>query len=161
MHLKILLAGDGGQGVQTMADIIGRAAFQNNFHISLIPNYGLEQRGGVSLVFLQIADQKIAYPKFSQPDMLIILSEQARERIGQYQKEGAEIFDFQSFKSFFEKEKILPARFNVFFLGVLSKILEDKKICRAGEILDLLEKKLGQKLGWEDNQRIFRAGLNY
>jgi len=53
--MNILLAGDGGQGIQTMAYVISQVIFDDKkFNISLIPNYGLEQRGGVSMVFLKI-----------------------------------------------------------------------------------------------------------
>ena len=54
MIIKILLSGDGGQGIQLMSDLICRAAIQRGFFVSHMPNYGLEQRGGVSLAFIQI-----------------------------------------------------------------------------------------------------------
>jgi len=85
MHLKFLLAGDGGQGIQTIADIICKAVFEAGHYVSFIPNFGLEQRGGVSLAFIQMSDQEIGYPKFTKPDILLIMSEQARERTTGYQ----------------------------------------------------------------------------
>ena len=45
MILKILLAGDGGQGIQSISDLLAQASFANGLNITQIPNYGLEQRG--------------------------------------------------------------------------------------------------------------------
>ena len=80
MLIKILLSGDGGQGIQLMSDLICRGAIEQGFFVSHIPNYGLEQRGGVSLAFIQISDSEIAYPKFSKPDVKVVLSLQAERK---------------------------------------------------------------------------------
>lgn len=157
MILKLLLSGDGGQGIQLLADIICVAAFQNNFHISFIPNYGLEQRGGVSLAYLKISDQKIGYPRFNKPDILLILSEQARERTKKNQQKEALILDVKDYKEILTKENILPKSYNIFFLGVIAKILQEKNICETKQIFALLEKKLSVKLGWEENARAFKS----
>jgi 2-oxoglutarate ferredoxin oxidoreductase subunit gamma len=46
---KIIIAGEGGQGIQTIAHAFARAAFLDDLNVSFMPNYGVEQRGGVSL----------------------------------------------------------------------------------------------------------------
>ena len=74
MNIKILLSGDGGQGIQLISNMICAAAFQNDLHVTSIPNYGLEQRGCVSLNFIQVSDKKIVYPKFTKPYILLIMS---------------------------------------------------------------------------------------
>src|SRR3989339_1633609 len=102
MNIKILLSGDGGQGIQLLADIICVAAFQNNLHVSFIPNYGLEQRGGGSLAYLKISDKEIGYPRFTNPDILLIMSEQARERTKNYvlsiKDRGGNLIDIKDYK---------------------------------------------------------------
>ncbi len=161
MLLKLLLSGDGGQGVQAIADIISQAVLKSGLEIMSIPNYGLEQRGGISLVFIKISDKEIGYPKFTTPDILLILSDQARLRTEQYQKKDIKILDIGNFKDILLKEKIKTQSLNVFFLGVLAKILIDKKICETSDIVAQLEKKLGKKLGWEENKKAFEFGLKY
>ncbi|MFA5070228.1 MAG: 2-oxoacid:acceptor oxidoreductase family protein [Patescibacteria group bacterium] len=81
---KILIAGEGGQGVQTIAHLICEAAFHKGLAVSFIPNYGVEQRGGVSLAFIQIQDKPVHYPKFEKGDLVVILSERSVLRTWQY-----------------------------------------------------------------------------
>ena len=71
---KITLAGEGGQGVQAIAQIMVNAAFNEGKNACYLPNFGLEQRGGVSLSFVQISDSEIGAPKFKISDIVIALS---------------------------------------------------------------------------------------
>lgn len=84
MHtiLKILLAGEGGQGVQSIAEILAEAANAQGKEALYIPNFGVEQRGGISMAYLQITDSgnKIGAPKFELADILIALSSRAITR---------------------------------------------------------------------------------
>ncbi len=78
--LRIALAGEGGQGVQSIAEILAEAAYNENKQTLYIPNFGLEQRGGVSIAFIQFSDSRIGAPKFQKADVVIALSERAVER---------------------------------------------------------------------------------
>ena len=82
--LRIALAGEGGQGVQSIAEILAEAAYNENQQALYIPNFGLEQRGGVSIAFLQFSDKRIGAPKFQKADIVIALSERAVERTLSY-----------------------------------------------------------------------------
>jgi 2-oxoglutarate ferredoxin oxidoreductase subunit gamma len=42
-----------------------------------IPNFGVEQRGGVSVAFVQIGDESIGAPKFEIGDIVVALSDRA------------------------------------------------------------------------------------
>lgn len=79
---KIALAGEGGQGVQSVAMILTEAAALEGKEILYIPNFGVEQRGGVSIAFVQIGDHKIGAPKFKTGDIVIALSDRAVRRVG-------------------------------------------------------------------------------
>lgn len=158
--IKILLAGDGGQGVQTIAQILAQAAFKAGKEVSLIPNYGLEQRGGMSLAYLQISDQSIVYPRFTEPDYLALMSEQARPRITQYLSSSKQVLETEKYISII-KEKGLPTQcYNMVVLGVLAKILEDSKVVDAAAVKSELETKLGQKAGLEENFIAFNLGIS-
>ena len=81
---KILIAGEGGQGVQAMSHILAEAAFSAGLDVNYLPNYGVEQRGGVSLGFLQIGKGVIGFPKFSKADIIVVLRDRAVDRIAEY-----------------------------------------------------------------------------
>ena len=65
--IRIALAGEGGQGVQAIAEIMAEAAYNQNMQTIYIPNFGLEQRGGVSD---SLPSQRLAHraPKFNKAD---------------------------------------------------------------------------------------------
>lgn len=78
--IRVALAGEGGQGVQSVAEILAEAAYNQNKQTIYIPNFGLEQRGGVSIAFIQVSDKRIGAPKFFKADIVVALSERAVER---------------------------------------------------------------------------------
>ena len=81
---KIMLAGEGGQGVQSVAAILSEAAYAAGKEVMYIPNFGVEQRGGVSIAFMQISDEVIGSPKFDDADIIVALSDRAIERVQMY-----------------------------------------------------------------------------
>lgn len=85
---RIALAGEGGQGVQSIAEILAEAAYNEQRQTIYIPNFGVEQRGGVSIAFLQFSDERIGAPKFHNADVVIALSERAVVRTGGYSDEN-------------------------------------------------------------------------
>ncbi|MBI5023153.1 MAG: 2-oxoacid:acceptor oxidoreductase family protein [Candidatus Magasanikbacteria bacterium] len=157
--LKILLAGDGGQGIQLLSDIICRSAIDQGLQAASIPNYGLEQRGGVSLSFVQVGIKEIIYPKFTKPNILLIMSEQARARVKQHQFAETKIIDIVDFKIKMDEVGVSAKSQNIFFLGMLTKMLAAMDFCNQATVLKLLEKKLGAKLDWEENKKAFEQGL--
>lgn len=81
---KIALAGEGGQGVQSVANILAEAANDNGQEAIYIPNFGVEQRGGVSIAYVQIDEKVIGSPKFKIADIVVALSDRAIERTKRY-----------------------------------------------------------------------------
>jgi len=82
--MKIAIAGEGGQGVQSIAEILAEAANAEGKNALYIPNFGVEQRGGVSIAFVQISDEHIGAPKFQKADILIPLTPRAIGRTAMY-----------------------------------------------------------------------------
>ncbi|MDL2281159.1 2-oxoacid:acceptor oxidoreductase family protein [Selenomonadales bacterium OttesenSCG-928-I06] len=82
--IKIAIAGEGGQGVQSIAEILAEAANEAGKNALYIPNFGVEQRGGVSIAYVQISDEAIGFPKFQKADILIPVSTRAVERTAMY-----------------------------------------------------------------------------
>ncbi|CQR72450.1 Pyruvate synthase subunit PorC [Sporomusa ovata DSM 2662] len=92
--VKVAIAGEGGQGVQSIADILAEAANEEGKNALYIPNFGVEQRGGVSIAFVQISDGEIGSPKFPKADILIPVSPRAVKRTAMYAgKDTVYIYD--------------------------------------------------------------------
>ena len=60
MKFDILLAGVGGQGVLSLAALIGRAAVAEGLHVKQSEVHGMAQRGGAVLSHLRLSDRAIA-----------------------------------------------------------------------------------------------------
>ncbi len=158
--VKIALAGEGGQGIQSVAQIMTNAAYDEGKEALYIPNFGVEQRGGVSIAFCQISDEQIGAPKFEIGDIVIALSDRAIQRTGQYVGSqtvflyDASIEDAEGYLPAqakkvlaipalkVAKEELHPRVFNVIILGATLRatgVLELEQAKRA------LEKKLSYK----------------
>ena len=75
MIVKTLCAGSGGQGVMTLANVMGNAAMFQGFHATYLPAYGAAMRGGTANCTLTIADEEIASPVASAPDIVVALNQ--------------------------------------------------------------------------------------
>lgn len=82
--IKILLAGEGGQGVQTIAKIITESAAQNGYEVAYIPYFGVEQRGTPSISFVTISNKPIRYPRFKVADIACIVITRAIKKSSEY-----------------------------------------------------------------------------
>ena len=165
--IKIALAGEGGQGVQSVAQIMTNAANDAGKEALYIPNFGVEQRGGVSIAFCQISDEKIGAPKFEIGDIVIALSDRAVVRCQQYvgpstifvyeaSIEGVDEFLPKNAKKVLAipalkiaKEELHPRVFNVIILGAT---LKATNIMSMDDAKNALEKKLGYK--FEQNPKL-------
>ena len=165
--IKIALAGEGGQGGQSVAQIMTNAANDAGKEALYIPNFGVEQRGGVSIAFCQISDEKIGAPKFETGDIVIALSDRAVVRCQQYvgpgtifvyeaSIEGVDEFLPKNAKKVLAipalkiaKEELHPRVFNVIILGAT---LKATNIMSLDDAKSALEKKLGYK--FEQNPKL-------
>jgi 2-oxoglutarate ferredoxin oxidoreductase subunit gamma len=86
---EIRIAGFGGQGVILAAGIIGRAAalFQNGY-ATMTQSFGPEARGGSSSAQVILSAEPILYPYVTQPDVLVVLSQEAYRRFAPELKRG-------------------------------------------------------------------------
>ncbi len=155
---KIVLAGEGGQGVQSIAKILVEAGYEAGKQVLYIPNFGVEQRGGVSIAFCQIADEQIGEPRFAKGDIVIMLSDRALDRCEAYVDENSTIVYDTSVCTHEPKcvckkvigidanrianEELSSRVFNIIILGTL---LEATKVLELSDIKNAMEMALGKK----------------
>jgi 2-oxoglutarate ferredoxin oxidoreductase subunit gamma len=86
---EIRIAGFGGQGVILAAAIIGKAAalFQGGF-ATMTQSFGPEARGGSSSAQVILSGEPILYPYVTEPDVLVVLSQEAYTRFTPELKHG-------------------------------------------------------------------------
>lgn len=59
MKCDIILAGVGGQGILSIAAVLGMAALENNLHLKQAETHGMSQRGGAVQSYLRLSDSPI------------------------------------------------------------------------------------------------------
>ena len=78
---EIRIAGFGGQGVILSALVVGKAAciFQEGY-ATMTQSFGPEARGGSSSAQVILSGEPILYPYVTQPDVLVVMSQEAYTR---------------------------------------------------------------------------------
>jgi 2-oxoglutarate ferredoxin oxidoreductase subunit gamma len=77
---EIVIAGFGGQGILFLGEVLARAALHEDRHVTWLPAYGPEQRGGTANCTVVISDQPIASPVVADPTLLIVLNRPSLDR---------------------------------------------------------------------------------
>ena len=83
MRHEVRFSGFGGQGIILSAVILGRAAVMyDSKHAVQTQVYGPEARGGASMSAVIIDDEPILFPKVTNPDIFVIMSQEGFEKYG-------------------------------------------------------------------------------
>lgn len=81
MKTNIILAGVGGQGILSIAAVLGTASLKNNYYLKQAETHGMSQRGGAVVSHLRISDQPIASDLIPLGKADIILSVEPMESL--------------------------------------------------------------------------------
>lgn len=71
---RIILAGFGGQGILFLGKVLAEVGMHSGKHVSWIPSYGPEMRGGTANCTVVISENPIASPMVTIPDTVIALN---------------------------------------------------------------------------------------
>jgi 2-oxoglutarate ferredoxin oxidoreductase subunit gamma len=74
MHEEIIIAGFGGQGVLFAGQLLAYAAVEAGKHVTWIPSYGPEMRGGTAHCTVVVSDEPIGSPLVRHPSSVIALN---------------------------------------------------------------------------------------
>jgi 2-oxoglutarate ferredoxin oxidoreductase subunit gamma len=74
METSIMIAGFGGQGVLFAGQLLAYAAMDTGRHVTWIPSYGPEMRGGTANCTVIISTTPIGAPIVTHPDVAIVLN---------------------------------------------------------------------------------------
>jgi len=86
--ISLKLAGSGGDGAQTAAMILTRAAINEGFDSTHIPSYGPESRGGTSFADVHVAATEVLSPAAPHPHVLVAFNAPSFARFGPTVKPG-------------------------------------------------------------------------
>lgn len=71
MHEEVVFAGFGGQGVLFAGQLLAYAAMHEGKHVTWIPSYGPEMRGGTANCTVVVSDDPIGAPIVKYPSVVV------------------------------------------------------------------------------------------
>jgi 2-oxoglutarate ferredoxin oxidoreductase subunit gamma len=92
MLIETIFAGFGGQGVLSMGLNLTQAAMQEGKHVTYLPAYGAEVRGGTANCTVVISDEEISSPVASSPTFIIALNQPSMLRFQNTIQSGGIMF---------------------------------------------------------------------
>ncbi|MEI6385075.1 MAG: 2-oxoacid:acceptor oxidoreductase family protein [Spirochaetota bacterium] len=93
MRVEFRLSGSGGQGLLLAGIVLAEAAIREGKNAVQTQSYGPEARGGSSKAEVVISESDIDYPKATDPDFLLALTQEAYKTYGPLMGKGLIIID--------------------------------------------------------------------
>ena len=105
--VEVRFGGFGGQGIVLAGFLLGKAySIYDNKSAVLTQSYGPEARGGACSAGVLLSDDRVDYPKVQNPDVLVVMSQEAYTTyIGTLKEGGTLIYDEDLVKISPEDEK--------------------------------------------------------
>lgn len=88
MQDEIIFAGFGGQGVLFAGQLVAYTALAENKHVTWIPSYGPEMRGGTANCTVVISDDPVGSPVTSHPSIAVVFNNPSLEKYESLVKPG-------------------------------------------------------------------------
>lgn len=89
---QILFAGFGGQGILFSGKFLAYNGLIAEKHVSWLPSYGPEMRGGTANCSVIISDTPVGSPIITNPDMLIVMNNPSLDKYEDAVVPGGKIF---------------------------------------------------------------------
>ena len=91
---RLKIAGFGGQGVLLLGMALAEAGMRSGLHVSWLPSYGPEMRGGTAHCHVNISGRVIGSPLVSRPSVLICMNGPSLERfLPQVEPKGIALYN--------------------------------------------------------------------
>lgn len=136
---RLVFSGSGGQGVITAAIILAEAAVVHENLIAVqSQSYGPEARGGATRSDVIVSDSEIYFPKVTQPNILVCLTQESYTKYSPIVRPGGMLITdtrfVKTYKRVAARQKEIPL-----YYSVIEKIGKPivLNICMLGAVLAL------------------------
>jgi 2-oxoglutarate ferredoxin oxidoreductase subunit gamma len=92
MYFDVIIAGFGGQGVLLLGNLLTYGAMEEDRHVTYMPVYGVEMRGGTANCTVVISDQEIGSPVIHHPVTAVVMNKPSLLRFGSMVQPGGRLF---------------------------------------------------------------------
>lgn len=88
MHEEVIISGFGGQGALFAGQLLTYTGMDEGWHVSWIPSYGPEMRGGTAHCIVILSDDDIGSPIISKPTVCIVMNPPSMDKYEPLVKPG-------------------------------------------------------------------------
>ena len=88
MKKEFIFAGFGGQGMLLIGKFLAMACMLDGKHVSWLPSYGPEMRGGTANCSVIVSDDPVASPLVDQADVVVAMNRPSMDKFESHVKPG-------------------------------------------------------------------------
>ncbi len=88
MQEEVIFAGFGGQGVLFAGQLLAYAAMREGKHVTWVPSYGPEMRGGTANCIVVVSDEPIGSPIVRHPSVAVVFNNPSMLKYSSLVKRG-------------------------------------------------------------------------
>ncbi len=89
---QLISAGFGGQGVLLLGQLVAYSGLAEGKHVSWLPSYGPEMRGGTANCCVVVSDEEVASPVVTEADSVIVMNRPSLEKYESLVAPGGRLF---------------------------------------------------------------------
>ena len=174
MTKQYIFAGFGGQGMLLIGKFLAMASMLEGKHVSWLPSYGPEMRGGTANCSVTVSDEPVASPMVEKADAIIAMNRPSLDKFESHVKPGgvlvinSSIIDRKAERDdiqvvYCDANKIAeevgnPKGANVAILGAL---MAKDPACTTESMIEAIRIELGERKArfLEGNKKALYAGI--
>ena len=174
MTKQYIFAGFGGQGMLLIGKFLAMASMLEGKHVSWLPSYGPEMRGGTANCSVTVSDEPVASPMVEKADAIIAMNRPSLDKFESHVKPGgvlvinSSIIDRKAERDdiqvvYCDANKIAeavgnPKGANVAILGAL---MAKDPACTVDSMVEAIRIELGERKArfLEGNKKALMAGI--
>ena len=174
MTKQYIFAGFGGQGMLLIGKFLAMASMLEGKHVSWLPSYGPEMRGGTANCSVTVSDEPVASPMVEKADAIIAMNRPSLDKFESHVKPGgvlvinSSIIDRKAVRDdikvvYCDANRIAeevknPKGANVAILGAL---MEATEVADTDKMIEAIRLELGERKArfLEGNKAALFAGM--
>ena len=174
MTKQYIFAGFGGQGMLLIGKFVAMACMLEGKHVSWLPSYGPEMRGGTANCSVTVSDEPVASPMVEKADAIIAMNRPSLDKFESHVKPGgvlvvnSSIIDRNVERDdikvvYCDANRIAesvgnPKGANVAILGAL---MAKDQVCAEDKMIEAIRIELGERKArfLEGNKKALAAGM--
>ena len=162
MEKTFIFAGFGGQGMLLIGKFMAMACMLDGKHVSWLPSYGPEMRGGTANCSVIVSDNPVASPLVNKADVVVAMNRPSLDKFEEHVKPGG-VLVINSSIVYCDANNVAesvknPKGANVAILGA---VLEKVPVTTVDQMMEAIRIELGERKArfLEGNKAALLAGM--